>query len=225
MGRCAATEMAKANGDTAEMESIESFQMNNPSSSSRPKPPSMYFNPQSSGPPTMKKSQRPVSVSIGEYIDRKEPNRFNFIAKTENGTGTSASTSVQDQQNGDVSERLKSELEKTLSRSNLKSKNENDLSNNGVVQQKHLIDNQKQQQPLVSAVGKSQTNIEKITAMLVSQNFMNGNIDIAEAKSKLRNTDSSMSINGILKNGNTNGCSPPATAVEQKNISFKGVCK
>lgn len=120
MGRVAATEMAKANGDTAEMESIESFQLNNPSSP-RPKPPSMYFNPQSSGPPTMKKTHRPVSVSIGEYIDRKEPNRFNFIAKTEpNGR----SNGNHEPTNDNMTERLKSELEKTLSRSNLKSKNE-----------------------------------------------------------------------------------------------------
>lgn len=223
MGRCAATEMAKANGDIAEMESIESFQLNNPSSP-RPKPPSMYFNPQSSGPPTMKKSHRPVSVSIGEYIDRKEPNRFNFIAKSENG-GTTTATNYQQTNGADVSERLKSELEKTLLRSNLKSKNENEIGSvsygDGLLQPNQ---NNQQLQPSAVAVGKSQTNIEKITAMLVSQNFMNSNIDIADAKSKLRSTDNSMPINGILKNVNTNGgCTPPV--VEQKNISFKGVCK
>lgn len=121
MGRVAATEMAKANGDTAEMESIESFKLNNPSSP-RPKPPSMYFNPQSSGPPTMKKSQRPVSVSIGEYIDRKEPNRFNFITKTDGRSNGNVEPT------DNMSERLKSELEKTLSRSNLMSKNEIEVS-------------------------------------------------------------------------------------------------
>lgn len=70
---------------------------------------------------------------------------------------------------------------------------------------------------------KTQSNIEKITAMLVSQNFMNGNAEnaIGDAKFKLRSTEC-VPINGILKSGNTAGNSPP---IEQKNISFKGVCE
>lgn len=114
MGRVAATEMARASGDVAEMESIESFRMNDPSSPI-PRPPSMYFAPQSSGPPTMKKNQNQrVSVTIGEYgggPNRKEPTKFDFIER------------ANENQSGDVSERLRSELEKTLSRSNLKNRN------------------------------------------------------------------------------------------------------
>lgn len=116
MGRCAASEIAKANGDAAEMESIESFHLNNPAAAI-PKPPPSYFHLQSSGPPTMKKSTRSVSVTIGEYTDRKEPNKFDFIAKSPTATSDSLANP-----NGDVSDRLKSELENTLIRSQLKSK-------------------------------------------------------------------------------------------------------
>lgn len=117
MGRVAASEMAKASGDAAEMESIESFKLMNPSSPV-PRPPSLYFAPQSTGPPTMKKCQRQVSVTIGEYgnmaANRKEPNKFNFISKLEDKKNREE----------DVSQKLKNELEMTLSRSNLKKRND-----------------------------------------------------------------------------------------------------
>ena len=107
--------MAKANGDMAEMESIESFKMTNPASPT-PRPPSVYFKPQSSGPPTMKKSQRQVAVTICEYGSnlngncRREPGKFDFIGSKPNPN----------QKSEDLSQSLKNELEKTLSRSNLK---------------------------------------------------------------------------------------------------------
>ena len=66
MGRCAANEIARANGELAELESIESYKLTNPSSPT-PKPPSAYFVPQNTGPATMKKIQKSVSVTIGEY--------------------------------------------------------------------------------------------------------------------------------------------------------------
>jgi hypothetical protein len=115
MGRVAAHELAKANGELAELESIESFKMTNPASPT-PRPPPVYFKPQSSGPPTMKKSQRQVAVTISEYGSningnaRREPGKFDFIATKANPN----------QKSEDLSECLKSELEKTLSRSNLK---------------------------------------------------------------------------------------------------------
>uniref|UniRef100_A0A182M5J6 PDZ domain-containing protein n=1 Tax=Anopheles culicifacies TaxID=139723 RepID=A0A182M5J6_9DIPT len=66
MGRVAASEMAKASGDSAELESIESFKLNNPQPPPV-RPPSYYFCPQATGPPTMKKSQKPIAVTISEY--------------------------------------------------------------------------------------------------------------------------------------------------------------
>jgi harmonin len=113
MGRIAMQEAIKANGDLAEMESIESFQMTNPSSQI-PVPPPMYFSSQKSGPPTMKKILRPVSVIINSYDDKKEPGKFDFIESQSNGN------SFQQRINEDMSTRLKNELEKTLSRSNLR---------------------------------------------------------------------------------------------------------
>lgn len=125
MGRCAAHEIAKANGDSAELASIDSYKMTNPASP-EPKPPSLYFNSQSTGPATLKKPMRSVSVTIGEYAGRKEmPKQFDFIGKgdpdgTEPCNGVSAD-------GVDVSGRLKNELESTLSRSNLRTRNDNEV--------------------------------------------------------------------------------------------------
>uniref|UniRef100_A0A182P8Y9 PDZ domain-containing protein n=1 Tax=Anopheles epiroticus TaxID=199890 RepID=A0A182P8Y9_9DIPT len=85
MGRVAASEMAKASGDSAELESIESFKLNNPQPAPV-RPPSYYFCPQATGPPTMKKSPKPIAVTISEYAtsaatrpgEPKKPARFDF---------------------------------------------------------------------------------------------------------------------------------------------------
>lgn len=122
MGRMAMQEAIKANGDLAEMESIESFQLNNPSSQI-PVPPPMYFSSQKSGPPTMKKIQRPVSVIINSYDDKQEPGKFDFIE-----TKTNGNTNGYQRVNEDMSTRLKNELEKTLSRSNLRRRSDSMVS-------------------------------------------------------------------------------------------------
>lgn len=76
--------MAKASGDSAELESIESFKLNNPHQPPV-RPPSYYFCPQATGPPTMKKSQKPIAVTISEYAtsagrteEPKKTTRFDF---------------------------------------------------------------------------------------------------------------------------------------------------
>lgn len=79
---------------------------------------------------------------------------------------------------------------------------------------------------------KTQSNVEKITAMLVSQNLMGSNsqppsenrvtINIANGnKTQLRKSESTP-INGILKNGTSasNGHHNGGGHSEQKNISF-----
>lgn len=122
MGRIAMQEAIKANGNNAEMESIESFHMNNPTSQI-PAPPPMYFSSLKSGPPTMKKIQRPVSVIINSYDDKKEPGKFDFIDAQSNGHGNGFQRI-----NEDMSTRLKNELEKTLSRSNLRRRSDSIVS-------------------------------------------------------------------------------------------------
>lgn len=136
MGRMAMQEAIKANGDLAEMESIESFNLTNPSSQI-PVPPPMYFSSQKSGPPTMKKIQRPVSVIINSYDDKKEPGKFDFIDSQSNGHGNvngnvnGTGNSFQRMQE-DMSTRLKNELEKTLSRSNLRRRSDSMVSSANV---------------------------------------------------------------------------------------------
>ncbi|XP_021701470.1 uncharacterized protein LOC5566765 [Aedes aegypti] len=103
MGRVAASELAKANGDIAELESIESFQLTSPTPT-LVRPPSYYFCPQNTGPPTMKKSQKPIAVTISEYI----------------GVGTAEPPKKPSIGLGN----LKYELEKTLSLSNLRQRSE-----------------------------------------------------------------------------------------------------
>lgn len=111
-------EKIKANQETAELESIDSFQLSNPQTNV-PLPPSMYFCSQRSYPPTLKKNHKQVSVMINTYDDKKEPGKLEFIE----------SESYHNANGGcDMSSRLKSELEKTLSRSNLKHRSESIVS-------------------------------------------------------------------------------------------------
>lgn len=132
MGRCAAHEMAKATGDAAELESIDSYKLTNPASPP-PKPPSSYFQLAATGPATLKKPVRSVAVTIGEYGGaRKEaPRQFDFIASQNGGRnggvdtidyGNNGGNGGGAERDADVSHRLKSELESTLSRSNLKTR-------------------------------------------------------------------------------------------------------
>ncbi|KAG5683613.1 hypothetical protein PVAND_012886 [Polypedilum vanderplanki] len=114
MSRIALQEIAKAKGDVAEMESLESFRLTSPSSKI-PAPPPMYFQTQKFEPTTLKKvQQKPVSVIVSSYdMNKKEPGKLGFV--------DSANDRVYDENaNVDMSTRLKYELEKTLSRSNLR---------------------------------------------------------------------------------------------------------
>lgn len=147
MSRIALQELAKAKGDVAEMESIESFKMNQPSSKI-PAPPPMYFQTQKFEPTTLKKvQQKPVSVIVSSYnSNKKEPGKLDFVDNSNNN-----STNIYDENaNVDMSTRLKYELEKTLSRSNLRRSLDNILKpdsepsyetindrHNGQMQKKH----------------------------------------------------------------------------------------
>lgn len=114
MSRISLQESAKAKGDVAEMESIESFKMNSPASKI-PVPPPMYFQTQKFEPTTLKKvQQKPVSVIVSSYnSNKKEPGKLDFVDNT--------NVNIYDENaNVDMSTRLKYELEKTLSRSNLR---------------------------------------------------------------------------------------------------------
>lgn len=117
--------------DSVEMESLESFKLNQPSNS-RPKPPNTYFSKpplgsqlsngsiKSNGSATLMKS-RPVSVTIGEYpsgTSRKQPNRFDFLP---NGGQDKVDGSPVNQP---ITNQLATELAQTLNRSNLKKRTE-----------------------------------------------------------------------------------------------------
>ncbi|CRL07771.1 CLUMA_CG020725, isoform A [Clunio marinus] len=192
MGRIAMQEAIKANGDLAEMESIESFQLNNPSSQI-PVPPPMYFSSQKSGPPTMKKIQRPISVIINSYDDKKEPGKFDFIEAQSNAHGNN----INQRMNEDMSTKLKNELEKTLSRSNLRRRTDS------------LDDLLKSDQKMPGNIMHINNNLNK---------DLNGNklpYDVSKLNIKKYETST---LNGILKNGSSkiNG---PANG-HAKNITF-----
>lgn len=107
--------------EKAELESLESFKLNNPSNA-LPKPPSNYFMRAPNGTATMKKNIRPVSVTIGEYASgggagRREPSKLDFL----NGDKTDGTRAPEDVP---ITNRLQSELVMTLSRSNLRKKTE-----------------------------------------------------------------------------------------------------
>lgn len=110
-----------AKDDQAELESIESYKLRNPSLV-QPKPPSTYFVRTTNGVDNKKK--RPVSITIGEYPSngiRKEPSKLGFLNSEKlNGVDT-----IDD---GSITNRLQSELTLTLSRSNLRKKTESVVS-------------------------------------------------------------------------------------------------
>jgi hypothetical protein len=114
MSRIALQELAKAKGDVAEMESLESFRLTAPSSKI-PVPPPMYFQTQKFEPTTLKKvQQKPVSVIVSSYdLSKKEPGKLGFVDNNNDRM-------FDENANIDMSTRLKYELEKTLSRSNLR---------------------------------------------------------------------------------------------------------
>lgn len=144
---------------------------------------------------TASKGTSSVAIKIGEYADRKEPCKFHFISKF----GTN-------ENNGDVNSQLKNELEKTLSKLNIQNKRDQvqngDESNN----QEHSA----KENPSL----RSTSNVEKITAMLITHNQTNCKSEPQKMANKfgVRKSES-LPLNGILKVG-SNSCS------EHKNISF-----
>lgn len=110
--------------DSVDMESLESFKINNPSDI-RPKPPNTYFqkkqlsaqisNGSASSVASLKKP-RPVSVTIGEYPSmRRQPGRLDFL---QNGTDDICRGKQP------ITSQLASELTQTLNRSNLRKRTE-----------------------------------------------------------------------------------------------------
>ncbi len=95
-----------------DFESFESFKLTD-KSAKVPSPPPIYFSGSKSVPATMKRVQRPVSVIVGEYSAKKQPVKFDFIGGDYGKN-----------RHEDMSVRLKNELEMTLSRSNLRRRND-----------------------------------------------------------------------------------------------------
>lgn len=115
------TLVRKVKDEKAELNSLESYKLKNPSST-QPKPPSNYFVRAPNGTATMKKNSRPVSVTIGEYAyngaNRREPTKLEFL------NGDKPDGPHDSKEETSISNRLQSELVLTLSRSNLRKKTE-----------------------------------------------------------------------------------------------------
>lgn len=114
-------------GDSAEMESLESFKLNNPTDVKH-KPPNTYFQKRAltstissqstiSNTSTIRRS-RPVSVTIGEYASvRRQPGKLEFLHNV-----LQDDTRVKKEES--LGSRLTSELTQTLNRSNLRKRTE-----------------------------------------------------------------------------------------------------
>ncbi|XP_063702697.1 uncharacterized protein LOC134832563 [Culicoides brevitarsis] len=77
--RVVAHESAKVNGESAEMESIKSFQFNGANmGSSPPKFPQQFFVPRATGPATIKKANPQVAVKIEDYQNKSTTNEKNL---------------------------------------------------------------------------------------------------------------------------------------------------
>ncbi|XP_045526070.1 uncharacterized protein LOC123715200 isoform X2 [Pieris brassicae] len=107
------------NESNADVDSLESYKLQSPGNVNL-KPPSNYFIKAPNGTATMKKHSRPVSVTIGEYVNnmsgRREPSKLEFL------NGDKKNCQSVDEES--LSSRLQSELALTLSRSNLRKKTE-----------------------------------------------------------------------------------------------------
>lgn len=113
------TLVRKVKEDKAELDSLESYKLKNPSNAP-PKPPPNYFVRAPNGTATMKKHTRPVSVTIGEYAyngsSRREPTKLEFL------NGDKPDGPLEASEDTSITNRLQSELVLTLSRSNLRKK-------------------------------------------------------------------------------------------------------
>lgn len=121
---------------SSDMESLESFKLDGPQDLT-PKPPNTYFNNKKKltaqlsndsigSTATMRKQQRPVSVTIGEYPSgtiRKQPSRFDFL---QNGGGSV--DEVDKSPDRPINSQFASELAQTLNRSNLRKRTESMVS-------------------------------------------------------------------------------------------------
>ncbi|XP_008192662.2 harmonin isoform X1 [Tribolium castaneum] len=192
--------------DSVEMESLESFKLNNPGGN-KPKPPNTYFkmsNGTASSTSTIRK-QRPVSVTIGEYPSgtmRKTPGRLDFL---QNGTETSPSPT-----NTPISNQLASELAQTLNRSNLRKRTEsmeNLLNCPQIKPQSNGSVRISLNTSLAKSLAKSTndlTNLENFSKAFA--NRVTINVNTGDKK-----TDTP---NGILKNGTHK------PLMQQKSITF-----
>ncbi|XP_050307844.1 harmonin isoform X2 [Anthonomus grandis grandis] len=182
------------NDDSAEMQSIDSFKINNSTSEVQPKPPSTYFQKrtlatslsnQSSKTSTIRKS-RPISVTIGEYPSmRRQPGRLDFL---QNGTEVINGQSI--------GNRLTSELTQTLNRSNLKKKTES-MENllNDYGDDSSTIKTQKNGSVQISvsklsrALAKSTSDLTEDAALPTRRNRVTINVNLTKPDSILKNSD------------------------------------
>ncbi|XP_048516994.1 harmonin isoform X1 [Dendroctonus ponderosae] len=212
--------------ESAEMESLESFRINNPANV-KPRPPSTYFhkrilsntlsNQSSSSVSTIRRN-RPVSITIGEYPSmRRQPGKLDFLQASQDTVDVGGNDES-------LGNRLSSELAQTLKRSNLKLRTES---------MENLLDN--------SSHKPSQIKTQKNGAVRISLNnlskaFAKSTSDLTEDFDDhydtlpLRNRVTinvhlmkpNETPNGILKNGNPDCAlsSGHKIVTPQKSITF-----
>lgn len=115
------------NNDTVEMESLESFRINNPSHL-KPKPPNTYFQKSPETLPNgfdyydqreVNNCRRPISITIGEYPTlRKQPGKLDFLQNRSNEEPS------MNGKESPITTQFASELARTLTRSQLRKRTE-----------------------------------------------------------------------------------------------------
>ncbi|KAK5644117.1 hypothetical protein RI129_007962 [Pyrocoelia pectoralis] len=198
--------------DLVEMESLESYTLNNPNSQP-PKPPNTYFNKLplgsrlsngSTSSTLSNKKQRPVSVTIGEYPSgslRRQPGKLGFLNANEEMDRSS---------NESITTQFASELAHTLRRSNLRKRTES---------MENILNNPQIQSQTNGSVTISLNNASKRPETNFNNNNKSNRVTInicsMEKKADIPN--------GILKNGNGNHNfhnSNHKSLVQQKSITF-----
>nr|CAD7393889.1 unnamed protein product [Timema cristinae] len=225
--------------DSVEMQSLESFTLNNPVSPS-PKPPSTYFasgknnNPLRNAGSTLNltstdtilkrnipnNKSRPVSITIGEYpsgAERRTPNRFDFLPPS-----STDSSKVSPDAKSPITSQLHSELMHTLSRSNLRKHTDLQSAKPAIRDAAEKIantfaNNNRVTIKIPNGVGSTDGTVKTLTK---------GADDVSSsAKPTGGHLSVSTQPNGILKNG-TGLTSPDSvkqphrTVVQQKSITF-----
>ncbi|KAL1509883.1 hypothetical protein ABEB36_004554 [Hypothenemus hampei] len=203
--------------DSAEMESLESYRINNPTNVA-PKPPHTYFQKcqltgtlSNQSQNTTIRRTRPVSITIGEYngSSRRQPGKLDFLQPSSQGDGSDSVTK-------DLGSQLTSELTQTLNRSNLRKRTES---------MENLLGDS-------YGIRTHRNGTVRISLNILSKNFTKSTSDLTDEEYRTENRNR-LTINvvkpdlpnGILKNNSgdydtTSNCHKNLLS-SQKTITFE----